>query len=174
MPTDFSKFGTPITLGDGSTPELGNGMIKKFLEIKRDYKIALQALTSAVGDIHAKRFFCEDDCMYVFPRASIEALMTVLATNPHPNDSVVLFYGCRKDNLASGTPVGRPTLIALPYKYNSATDDIERIPVSASIDGFEHPGGAKAANAVDVISGSSLQVKAKIPGSDIKIFLGIQ
>ena len=151
------QFGTSILLKN--TPDKGMGahaMISQFLNIKKFYKSKIDSVTKE--DPHASRYFCKNDCAYIFDVDILETLVKAIREVGEKGDGcVVLFQGLRKENIIKnddkkGATFGRPTLIAVPYKVNkdgnfenfqfdyAENNDIQN---SSLVDGFEHPGDGK-------------------------------
>lgn len=121
-------FGKPIQFKNSvsaSGNTIGaNAMISQFLNLKNNYREILDDL--AGSDHHARRYFCYDDCAYIFDIKFMKSLIAAIeadasANNEEPNGCVVLFQGLRKSRIESTVAhskctFGRPTIIAAAYK----------------------------------------------------------
>jgi hypothetical protein len=147
-----SRFGKPISLKNTGGTLGANAMISQFINVKKNNKKRLCSIFE--GDNHAYRYFCNDDCAYIFDVKILEAIVSAIKI--HGGDEggcVVLFQGLRKDEVNKGNKkdchFGRPTLIATAYKNTG--ESLERVQIpwsfgtskknnSDDVDGFEHPG----------------------------------
>jgi hypothetical protein len=158
------QFGKPIKLDTSKSEPKGkesaqtligaNAMISQFLNMKHNYEKILKDATD--GDKHAQRYFCEDDCAYIFSVNVMEALVNEIRKEGKDGDGcVVLFQGLRKEIVTPGNKhiFGRPTLIATAYKlgddnnfYNipvtefKGFDDNGNPIITNNVEAFEHPG----------------------------------
>ena len=169
-----SEFGKPIRFKNSQKKDKvkneiksqmgANAMVSQFLNVKSNYR---QDLESIVGsDYHAHRYFCFDDCAYIFDIDIMRALIKVIESNQkqqekEPQGCVVLFQGLRKSHSDGADnkedcPFGRPTLIASVYVVEG--DTLKHVQITQAdlpahmkegnddpaYDGIEHPGNGNS------------------------------
>jgi|GEM_PF-5374910 len=136
-------YGGPIDFKNKNSKMGADAMISQFLNIKQRYRQRLTEVTA--GDDDAQRYFCSDDCAYVFTAQKLKDLIDSLPNKE--KDCVVFFQGLKKQAGTDGVfKFGRPILIACAYKMEgetltwipiNTTDESDN-PVTA--DALEHPG----------------------------------
>lgn len=172
-PNKSGRFGKPIKFGNfprkksktGSDSEANrqgaNAMVSQFINVRKNYREKLKEMTS--GDIHAQRFFCENDCAFIFDVAIMKTLIRTVERKKvkKPKDAVIiLFQGLKKAKFEGyGCAFGTPTLIAAVYVKNEA-GEFEHVPIEQNdlsqeylkdgddidppFDGFQHPGNGNS------------------------------
>jgi len=134
-------YGNPISIGEA------NKMATHSMSIKTKYDNDIKTLTT--NDPEGKRFYCGGDALYIFSKGVLQSLLDRIT---QPEDCLVIYPGCRNDEM------GRPTLIATVYelqldgKYHLMKDT-----TGGNGDGTEHPGG----------NGSFTLNKTTLPTGDI-------
>ena len=162
------EFGQPISFENtknGDDSVMGaHSMVSQYLNIKKNYCAHLTAMTA--GDNHAYRYFCHDDCAYVFSVDILEALvLAIRGKTDKPEEKkdgcVIFFQGVKKDldkkDPSKGYYFGRPTIIAAAYKleadgslqhvpsdYPTSSEKSGKKELSGGSDGFEHPGNGSS------------------------------
>lgn len=149
-------FGKPINLNNSNGSLGANAMISQFLKVKNTYKTKIHDLVGE--DTNARRYYCEDDCAYIFSVEIMKSLVKAIECSDSGKGCVILFQGIRKCNGAEQNNFifGRPTVIATAYEYSG--DKLKHIQVDNvvplknntnfqdKVDGYEHPGDGKSKN----------------------------
>jgi len=141
------RFGKEISLKNTEGEIGANAMISQFLNMKKRYKKKLGTLVD--DDHHAYRYFCNNDCAYIFSVEILEAIVNAIRKDKKKGGALVLFQGLRKETKKEGIGkgvcgFGRPTLIATAYVNEK--DGLKRVQIpwnkaeNNDTDGFEHPG----------------------------------
>jgi hypothetical protein len=172
-PNKSGRFGKPIQFknyppksktgaASDANRQGANAMVSQYLNVKKNYKERLRTMTE--GDIHAFRFYCENDCAFIFDLDIMQALIN--AVNREKGKSkkealVVLFQGLKKTHLGAekGCAFGLPTMIAAAY-VKSKKDTYVHVPIKEDdlpveyvkddgdvdppFDGFQHPGNGNS------------------------------
>ncbi|MET0637741.1 MAG: hypothetical protein ABWZ25_17055 [Chitinophagaceae bacterium] len=168
LPIKFPNSSVNTIVGNDSVPvgQLGaDAMVSQFLNVRNNYRADLEDLTGS--DIHAFRYFCYDDCAYIFDVEIMRALINTIDKNKEKDlesdqsaGCVVLFQGMRKspideNDLSKGYSFGRPTIVATPYILRKNGDLVHKQVTELSelhketrgmlpADGFEHPGNGNS------------------------------
>lgn len=185
------EFGQPIQFknienADSNGYTMGaNEMVSRFVDIKNLYKFDLNRLVA--GNEHARRYYCENDCAYIFDVKFLRAIVETIEKHEDGNGCMVLFQGLRKDDVAvvdneKSSVIGRPTIIATAYAANDAGLThlkIDKTTIHDKLgltdddcDGFEHPGDGSSPSSLFFIEHASGKTNAQ-PLEDLKpIVLG--
>jgi hypothetical protein len=150
------EFGRPIKFktspgeslnakGERKNQMGGDAMVSQFINVKKNYHDRLKEI--AASDRHARRYFCMDDCAFIFDYKVMKALVEVIEKKFEEkkiplnkrNGGIFLFQGLKKgrrkqQSAQNNEPpaFGRPTLIAAPY-YKADAKNYQHIPFQANI-----------------------------------------
>jgi hypothetical protein len=174
------RFGKEISLKNRDGEMGANAMISQFLNMKKRYKRKLGIMIE--DDHHANRYFCNNDCAYIFSVEILEAIVKAIK-DKNKDGALVLFQGLRKETKKEGKGkgicgFGRPTLIATAYVKDideNKKDVLKRVQipwekaVDNDTDGFEHPGDGTGGNLLffsEEVTDSDITVPVVTPGTD--------